>query len=58
VRLLIVAAVAALTGIVTSYMLKKIDGPWDEDSAIRAGTVGAVSALVALAASRNLRRKD
>jgi len=57
-RLLIVIAVAALTAIVATYLLKKIDGPWDEDSSIRTATVGALSAVVAMAVSRNLRTKD
>lgn len=57
-RLLIVAAVAALTAILATFVLKKIDGPWHEDNAIRTGTVGAVSAVVAMTVSRNLRKKD
>jgi len=57
-RLLIVAAVAALTAIVVTFVLKKVDGPWNEDSTIRTATVGAVSAVVAVSVSRNLRKKD
>ena len=34
-RLLIIAAVAALTAIVMTYVLRKIDGPWSEDTSIR-----------------------
>jgi hypothetical protein len=58
VRLLIVIAVAALTAIVATFVLKKIDGPWSEDSSIRTATVGALSAVVAMGVSRNLRKKD
>ena len=57
-RLLIVIAVAALTAIVATFVLRKISGPWSEDSSIRTATVGAVSAVVAMAVSRNLRKKD
>lgn len=57
-RLLIVAAVAALTAIVLTYVLKKIDGPWSEDSSIRTATVGAVCALVGMNVARHLRQKD
>jgi uncharacterized membrane protein AbrB (regulator of aidB expression) len=56
-RLLIIIAVAALTAIVATFVLKKIDGPWNEDTAIRGAVVGAVSAVVALSVSRNLRQK-
>jgi len=58
VRLLIIAAVAALTAIVMTYVLRKIDGPWSEDTSIRQASVGAASALVALSVGRNLRKKD
>ena len=57
-RLLIVIAVAALTAILATYLLKKVSGPWSEDSSIRTATVGALSAVVAMAVSRNLRTKD
>lgn len=57
-RLLIVAAVAALTAIVVTFVLKKIDGPWDEDSSIRTGIIGAVSAVVGMSAARNMRQKE
>ena len=57
-RLLIILAVAALTGILVTFLLRKVAGPWDEDSAIRHGTVGAVSAVVAMSVSRNLRKRD
>lgn len=57
-RILIVAAVAALTAIVAAFVLKKVDGPWQEDNSIRTGAVGAISAVVALSVSRNLRKKD
>jgi len=57
-RLLIVAAVAALTAIVATYVLKQVDGPWHDDNAISTGTVGAVSAVVAMSVARNLRKKD
>ena len=55
-RLLIVVAVAALTAILVTFALKKIDGPWQEDNSIRTGAVGAASALVAMSVSRNLRK--
>jgi hypothetical protein len=58
VRILIVMAVAALTAIVATFALKEIDGPWSEDSSIRTATVGALSAVVAMGVSRNLRQKD
>ena len=51
-------AVAALTAIVATYFLKKVNGPWREDSSIRTATVGALSAVVSLAVSRNLRQRD
>lgn len=57
-RLLIVIAVAALTAIVATFVLKKIDGPWSEDSSIRTALVGALAAVVSLSVSRNLRKKD
>jgi hypothetical protein len=57
-RILIVIAVAALTAIVTTFVMEKIDGPWSEDSSIRTATVGALSAVVAMGVSRNLRKKD
>ena len=57
-RLLIVIAVAALTAIVATFVMKKIHGPWSDDSAIRTATVGALSAVVAMAVGRNLRNKD
>ena len=57
-RILIVAAVAALTAIVATFILKKVDGPWQEDNSIRTGTVGAISAVVAMSVARNLRKKD
>jgi len=55
-RLLIVAAVAALTAIIATFVMKKIDGPWHEDNTIRTGIVGAVSAVVAVSVARNLRK--
>jgi len=57
-RVLIVIAVAALTAIVVTFVLKKMDGPWNEDSAIRNGAVGAVSAVVSMGVAKNLRKKD
>lgn len=57
-RLLIVAAVAALTAVVLAFVLKKVDGPWREDSSIRSAIIGATSAVVGMAVSRNLRKKD
>jgi len=58
VRLLIVLAVGALTAILVTFALKKVDGPWQEDNSIRTATVGAAAALVAMSVSRNLRKKD
>ncbi len=57
-RLLIVAAVAALTAILATFVMKRFDGPWKEDSSIRSAIVGAASAVVAMGVGRNLRRKD
>ena len=57
-RLLIVVAVGALTAILVTFALKEIDGPWQEDNSIRTAVVGAVSAVVAISVSRNLRKKD
>ena len=57
-RLLIVIAVAALTAIVATFVMRKIDGPWSEDSSIRTAAVGALSAVAALSVGRNLRKKD
>jgi len=57
-RVLVVIAVAALTAILVTFALKKIDGPWNEDSSIRTGAVGAVSAVAAMSVARNLRKKD
>jgi hypothetical protein len=58
VRILIVAAVAALTAIVMTYVLKQVDGPWAQDSSIRQATIGAISAVVGMSVARNLRKKD
>jgi hypothetical protein len=58
VRLLVVAAVAALTAILVTFALQKIDGPWREDSSIRTAAVGATSAVVGMTVARNLRKKD
>jgi hypothetical protein len=58
VRLLIVAAVAALVAIVATYVLRQIDGPWSGDSSIRTAIVGAVAGVVSMGVSRNLRKKD
>lgn len=57
-RLLIVADLAARAAIVTSFVLKKIDGPWQEDNALRTGVVGAVSAVVGMSVARSTRKKD
>ncbi len=57
-RLLIVCAVAALTAILTVFVLRKIDGPWSGDSQIRTAIAGAMAGVVSVAVSRNLRKKD
>ena len=57
-KLLIIAAVAALTAIVLTFVLRKIDGPWSEDSAIRTAIVGATCAMVGISVSRNLRKAE
>ena len=56
-RLLIVAAVAALTAIVLTFVLNKISGPWSEDSSIRTAIVGAVCAVVGMSVSKSLRKE-
>ena len=56
-KLLIVAAVSALTAIVVVFLLKAINGPWDGDSSIRTAIVGAVCGVVSTAVARNLRRE-
>jgi hypothetical protein len=58
VRLLIVAAVAALTAILATFLLKEIDGPWNKDSSVRSAIVGAVSGVVGMSVARWTRRKD
>jgi hypothetical protein len=55
-RLLIVAAVAALTAVVLVFVLKKVDGPWQEDSSIRSAVTGAVCGMVSLSVARKLRK--
>jgi hypothetical protein len=57
-RLLIVAAVAALTAIVLTFVLSRISGPWNEDSSIRTAIVGAICAIVGVSVSRNLRKAE
>jgi hypothetical protein len=57
-RLLIVAAVAALTAIVAVFVLRKVDGPWSGDSSIRTAIAGATAGVVSVVVSRNLRKKD
>ena len=56
-RLLIIAAVSALTAIVAVFVLRKVDGPWSGDTSIRHAMVGAVCGVVSLAVSRNLRKE-
>lgn len=55
-RLLIVIAVAALTAIVVSYVLKQLNGSWAEDSTIRTAVGGAVVGLVSMTVSRSLKK--
>jgi len=55
-RILIVAAVAALTAIVVTFLLAKLNTSWSGDSSIRTGIVGACSALVAMAAGRSIKK--
>ena len=57
-RILIVAAVAALTAILVTFVLKEIDGPWRGDSSIRSAIVGAASAVVGMGVARNLRKQE
>jgi len=57
-RLLIVCAVAALTAIVLTFVLSRIRGPWNEDSAIRTAIVGAVCAVVGMNVARSLRKAE
>jgi len=56
-RLLIVAAVAALTAIVVTFVLGRISGPWNDHS-IRTAIVGAVSAIVGINVSKSLRKAE
>lgn len=55
-RILIVAAVAALTAIVVTYVLSQVDASWSSNSTIREGIVGAASALVGMAAGRSIKK--
>jgi hypothetical protein len=56
-KLLIVAAVAALTAIVVTFVLGRLGGPWDDHS-IRTAIVGAVSAIVGVNVSKTLRKAE
>ena len=56
-KLLIVAAVAALSAIVVAFVLGKVGGPWNDDS-IRTAIVGAVSAIVGVNVSKTLRKAE
>ena len=56
-RLLIVVAVAALTAIVAVFLMKKVDGPWDEDSSIHTAVAGAASGLMSVVVAKKLRKE-
>ena len=57
-RLLIIAAVAAITSVVAVFALKSIDGPWGDDSSIRTAIAGAASGVVSVGVARKLRRES
>jgi len=56
-RLLIVAAVAALTAIVLTFVLERMGGPWNDHS-IRTAIVGAVCAVVGMNVNKTLRKAE
>jgi len=57
-RLLIVAAVAAVTAIVVVIGMKKVSGPWSgEDNTVRTAIAGAVTGMVSVFVSRSLRKE-
>jgi hypothetical protein len=56
-RILIVCAVAALTAIVAVFVMKKIDGPWDEDSSIHTAVAGAAAGLMSVIVAKKLRKE-
>ena len=57
-KLLIVAAVAAISAVVAVLVLKNTNGPWSGDSSIRTAIAGAVAGLVSVFVSRNLRKVE
>ena len=57
-RILIVAAVAALTAVLLTFVLKETDGPWNKDSSVRSAIIGAVSGVVGMCVARSTRKKD
>ena len=57
-RLLIVAAVAAVTAIVIVLVMKNVNGPWSgEDNTVRTALAGAVTGVVSVFVSRSLRKE-
>ena len=57
-KLLIVAAVAAVTAIVVVLVMKNVSGPWSgEDSTVRTAIAGAVVGVVSVFVSRSLRKE-
>jgi len=57
VKILIVMAVAALTAIVAVFVMKKIDGPWAEDSSIHTAVAGAAAGVMSVIVAKKLRRE-
>jgi hypothetical protein len=56
-RLLIVAAVSAVVAVLAVILMKNVDGPWHgEESNVRTAIAGAVTGLVSVFVSRNLRK--
>lgn len=56
-KLLIVAAVAAVVAVLSVILMKNVDGPWrGEESNVRTAIAGAVTGLVSVFVARNLRK--
>jgi hypothetical protein len=55
-KLLIVVAVAAMTAIIATVLIKTLDITWLEESEIQTAVVGGVSGVVAVIVSGKLRK--
>jgi hypothetical protein len=56
-RIMIVCAVGAVVAVLAVILMKNVDGPWHgEESNVRTAIAGAVTGLVSVFVSRNLRK--